>query len=128
MRLRRWVIVLLVSGLTSVQADPFGWGENGSGQLGDGTTTDRLGPVAVDVSGVLAGRAVKVLADAEETTFAVGHARSYAANFGWLNWRALAKGEYVPSVGMQFLSGKVYAANVGWIDLGGGKPRSEERV
>jgi hypothetical protein len=108
--------------LTSVQADPFGWGENGSGQLGDGTTTDRLGPVAVDVSGVLAGRAVKVLADAEETTFAVGHARSYAANFGWLNWRALAKGEYVPSVGMQFLSGKVYAANVGWIDLGGGKP------
>lgn len=116
----------------SADGELFAWGYNVSGGLGDGTTVDRAVPVRVDVSGALSGRTVKVLAagvdfsmvlaDPEETTFAVGHARSYAANFGWLNWRALAKGEDVPTVGMQFLSGKVYAANVGWIDLGDGKP------
>ena len=116
----------------SADGELFAWGYNASGGVGDGTTVDRALPVRVDVSGVLSGRAVGalaagssfsvVLADAEATTFAVGYARSYAANFGWLNWRALAKGDDVPTVGMQFLSGKVYAANVGWIDLGDGKP------
>ena len=116
----------------SADGELFAWGYNASGGVGDGTTVDRAVPVRVDVSGALSGRAVgvlavgvnfsMVLADPEETTFAVGYARSYAANFGWLNWRALAKGDDVPTVGMQFLSGKVYAANVGWIDLGDGKP------
>jgi Fibronectin type III domain/Regulator of chromosome condensation (RCC1) repeat/Putative Ig domain len=32
------------------------WGGNGSGQLGDGSTTDSSVPVAVDTSGVLAGK------------------------------------------------------------------------
>ena len=34
------------------------WGGNGSGQIGDGTTTDRLFPTPVDTSGVLAGKTV----------------------------------------------------------------------
>jgi alpha-tubulin suppressor-like RCC1 family protein len=86
----------------SADGELFAWGYNVSGGVGDGTTVDRAVPVRVDVSGALSGRTVKVLAvgssfsvvlaDAEATTFAVGHARSYAANFGWLNWRALAPG------------------------------------
>jgi hypothetical protein len=36
----------------------FGWGYNDEGELGDGTTTTALVPVAVDVSGALAGKSV----------------------------------------------------------------------
>ena len=32
------------------------WGNNDNGQLGDGSTTDSSVPVAVDISGVLAGK------------------------------------------------------------------------
>ncbi|MBS0659772.1 MAG: hypothetical protein JSR82_16145 [Verrucomicrobia bacterium] len=39
-----------------------GWGWNGFSQLGDGTTTDRLTPVAVSADGVLAGKTVVALA------------------------------------------------------------------
>jgi alpha-tubulin suppressor-like RCC1 family protein len=38
------------------------WGANGSGALGDSTTTSRWVPVAVDQTGVLAGRAVVAIA------------------------------------------------------------------
>lgn len=35
------------------------WGDNSSGQLGDGTTTDKSSPVAVVTSGVLSGKTIQ---------------------------------------------------------------------
>jgi len=41
------------------------WGRNSSGELGDGSLTDRAVPVAVDRSGVLAGKTVVAIAAGE---------------------------------------------------------------
>ena len=121
----------------SSDGDLYSWGYNASGQLGDGTTTDRTTPVAVTTSGVLSGKTITaisaastfsaVLAESTVSTFALATARSYAANFGWLNWRPRATGPEAPAVHMHVLSGKVYAANVGWIDLGDGAPADDIR-
>jgi alpha-tubulin suppressor-like RCC1 family protein len=46
------------------------WGLNSSGQLGDGTTTDRLVPVIVDHSGILAGKSVVAIAAGIEHSLA----------------------------------------------------------
>lgn len=48
----------------------FGWGDNGSRQLGDGTTTDQLEPVEID-SGPLSGKTVISYAVGNGTSFAV---------------------------------------------------------
>lgn len=72
MTLKPWIAVVsggvllagLVAGVTGPSAADaqsgavFSWGFNGSGQLGDGTTTSSLVPVAVDTSGSLAGKTV----------------------------------------------------------------------
>lgn len=45
---------------------------------------------------------------------------AYGANIGWLNWRPSAADGV--NVGILFLSGKVWSANCGWINLGDGVP------
>ena len=40
----------------------YAWGQNFSGQLGDGSTTQRTSPVAVDMTGVLAGKTITGIA------------------------------------------------------------------
>ena len=50
----------------------FSWGWNTSGQLGDGTTTQRTTPVAVTTSGVLAGVSISAIAAGENSSYALG--------------------------------------------------------
>jgi alpha-tubulin suppressor-like RCC1 family protein len=42
-------------------ADPYTWGDNSSGQLGDGTYADRSLPGTVDLTGVLAGKTLTAI-------------------------------------------------------------------
>lgn len=49
----------------------YAWGSNSSGQLGDGTTANRSSPVAVNVSGVLAGKTVTAIATGRNHTLAL---------------------------------------------------------
>ena len=117
--------------LTS-DGDLFAWGTNTTGAVGDGTTTPRDTPVAVDVSGVLAGQGVTslqagfecclVLAEPAVSTISPANRFTYAANFGWLNWRTNPLAVDAPVIETTMLHGRVYSANVGWIDLGDGTP------
>ena len=55
-----------------------------------------------------------------QSTINTANRLAYGANIGWLDWRAdgangAVLGEYV-------CTGYIYAANVGWINLGGGVP------
>jgi len=58
------------------------WGYNGSGGLGNNSTTDSLVPVAVDTSGVLAGKRVIAVATGYEQTLALCSDGTLAA-WGW---------------------------------------------
>lgn len=61
----------------------FAWGENTTGALGDGTTTHRLAPVAVDVTGVLAGKTIISASAGYDHTLAVssdGQVFAWGAN------------------------------------------------
>jgi hypothetical protein len=54
------------------------------------------------------------------TTINSTNAYSWGGNIGWLNWRpSTADGV---SIGRYICSGYIYAANVGWINLGNGNP------
>lgn len=63
----------------------YSWGANDSGQLGDGTTTARNQPVAVNMSGALAGKTVTAISTNHVYTLALtadGKVYSWGANFG----------------------------------------------
>ena len=63
----------------------YSWGANDSGQLGDGTTISRNQPVAVNMSGALAGKTVTALSANHVYTLALtadGKVYSWGANFG----------------------------------------------
>ena len=108
------------------------WGFNNHGEVGDGTTTQRDTPVAVDVTGALAGYTPTsiqagfqyeiVLAAPSTSTISPTARYTYAANFGWLNWRTNPLAVDAPVIETTMLHGRVYSANVGWIDLGDGTP------
>jgi alpha-tubulin suppressor-like RCC1 family protein len=49
----------------------FAWGQNSSGQLGDGSSIDRNLPTAVVMNGALAGKTVVAIATRNDTSFAL---------------------------------------------------------
>jgi hypothetical protein len=54
------------------------------------------------------------------TTINATNKFSYGANFGWMDWRGDTNNGAV--IGEFVCSGFIHAANVGWINLGGGAP------
>lgn len=58
-----------------------------------------------------------------QSTIDPAKAFSYGANLGWISWKPNVP---APSGGAvvseRFLSGKIYSANCGWLDLGDGSP------
>lgn len=56
-----------------MEGKAYCWGDNARGQLGDGSTLDSSAPVAVDASGVLAGKALKRIAAGYTHTCAIDY-------------------------------------------------------
>lgn len=56
---------------------PYCWGYNGGGQLGNGTTADSYVPVAVDMTGVLAGKTVTRVAAGGNQSCAIADGKAY---------------------------------------------------
>jgi alpha-tubulin suppressor-like RCC1 family protein len=72
--------LLPVLGCAVQAANPYAWGYNFYGQLGDGTTTNRTTPVAADMSGTLLGESVTAIAAGGYHTVALA---SDAKVFAW---------------------------------------------
>jgi alpha-tubulin suppressor-like RCC1 family protein len=69
----------------------YAWGWNGFGQLGNGTTTDQSTPVAVTMSGTLAGKTITALSTGyAHTVVLTSEGRLYA--WGWNNQGQLGDG------------------------------------
>jgi hypothetical protein len=66
---------------------------------------------------LIAGMAMSAAA---QTTINMANKYSYAANFGWMDWRGDGTNGVVVSA--YVCSGSIYSANVGWINLGTGVP------
>ena len=59
------------------------------------------------------------------SNISANHSFSYGANIGWLEWRPSATDGV--TLGELYLSGKIWSANCGWIDLGSGSPANGYR-
>ncbi len=73
------------------------WGYNNAGQLGNGTTTDSAVPVAVDASGVLAGKTLTDITAAAENTCAMD-AGGAAYCWGINGYGELGDGSFADSI------------------------------
>jgi alpha-tubulin suppressor-like RCC1 family protein len=62
--------------------DPYCWGYNSSGQIGNGSTQDALEPVAVNTSGVLAGLAETSISAGGAHTCVVASAKAFCWGSG----------------------------------------------
>lgn len=69
----------------------------------------------------LAGLLSQLVAHAD-STITTGAQHGYGANIGWTDWKWDTAAPEGVSIGTYVLSGKIYAANVGWIDVGDGAP------
>jgi len=60
------------------------------------------------------------------TTIDAGYHYGYGANLGWLDWRGDTANGAV--IGEYVCSGYLYPANVGWINLGSGRPPTASSI
>ncbi len=70
----------------------------------------------------LLGGALGLHAASAGSTITTGAQHGYGANIGWTDWKWDPATPDGVTVGTYVVEGKVYAANVGWIDLGDGAP------
>jgi alpha-tubulin suppressor-like RCC1 family protein len=89
----------------------YSWGYNGNGQLGDGTKTNRVYPVAVNMTGVLSGKTISKVFCSAANTFVLtsdGMAFSWGSNtYGQLGDGTITTQVYPVSINMTgLLSGK----------------------
>ncbi len=61
----------------AIAGQAYCWGQNTNGQLGDGTTTQRTTPVAVNTSGVLAGKTVTAISAGNNHTCVIASGQAY---------------------------------------------------
>src|SRR6266404_2624839 len=57
------------------------------------------------------------------TTINAVNKSAYGANIGWMDWRGDTNSGAV--IGEYVCSGYIYAANVGWVNLGSGSPANQ---
>jgi alpha-tubulin suppressor-like RCC1 family protein len=67
---------------TVISGTAYCWGRNASGQLGDGTTTDSLVPVAVNTTGVLGGKTITAISAGTSHTCAIANGAAYCWGLG----------------------------------------------
>ncbi len=77
------IVAIAAGGRMSMALDSNGqlytWGQNGSGEVGDGTTTTRNAPVAVSTTGLLSGKNITAISSAYSKSMALdSNGRVYA--------------------------------------------------
>ncbi|MEA9356073.1 hypothetical protein SHI21_07670 [Bacteriovorax sp. PP10] len=95
------------------------WGENGYGQLGNGSTTDSNTPVAVSTAGVLNGKTIKTLKSAADTTCVIASDdKLYCWGYG--RFGALANGSTANStIPIAVAGGALGAKTIKKLDMSG---------